>query len=63
MKQLQLTALALPCALTAGFASGSEPKMQTAIDHVKLQYVAESSVENRVDALEGAIISVRDQEG
>jgi len=55
MKQLQLSALALLCTLDAGFVSGNEPKMQTAMD--------ESSVENRVDALDGAIISVRDQKG
>jgi len=33
------------------------------IDYVKLQYVAESAVANRVDALEGAIISVWGQQG
>lgn len=33
------------------------------IDYVKLQYVAESAVENRIDALEGAIINVHDQKG
>jgi hypothetical protein len=63
MKQLQLAAPALLCALDAGFASGNEPKMQTTIHYVGLQYVAESFVENRVDALDGAIISVRDKKG
>ncbi|MCK5801744.1 MAG: hypothetical protein KAI66_02880 [Lentisphaeria bacterium] len=56
MKQLQCTALALLCALPAGFASGKEPKMKTAID------IADA-VGNRVDALGGAIISVRGQKG
>ena len=41
MKQLQLAAPALLCALDAGFASGNEPKMQTTIHYVGLQYVAE----------------------
>ncbi|MFT4688666.1 MAG: hypothetical protein ACI9OD_000864 [Limisphaerales bacterium] len=39
------------------------PRSSILIDYVRLQYAAQSAVENRVDALEGAIISGRDHRG